>query len=374
MKQNITIFLFVMISTFCFSQEITQPPSGDNQHATVSQNMGMVKVTIDYNSPDVHGPQGEDRTGHIWGELVHFGFIDQGFGQSKAAPWRAGSNENTVITFSHDVKIGGKDMKAGTYGLFLEVEKEGIWTWIFSKNSTSWGSYFYDAKEDVLRVQTTAVDAPYTEWLTYGFDDRGPASTTAYLQWEKKRVPMKIEVSNINELYVAEMRKELRNYPGFSYQNWVSAAQFCVQNKIHLEEALTWAEIAISTPFVGEENFSTLQTKSMVLDALGRGAEAETVMDKAIKHPTANIQSIHQYGRTLLTAGKNQKALDVFKLNRQMHPKDMFTTSVGLARGYAAMGDKKNALKNWEVAIKNLPEDQKGNLKSYEAEVAKLKG
>ncbi|MEO7991810.1 MAG: DUF2911 domain-containing protein [Chryseolinea sp.] len=374
MKKNLTIFLFMLVSSFCFSQELTQPPSGDNQHSTVSQNIGLVTVIIDYNSPDVHGPQGEDRSGHIWGDLVHYGFIDQGFGQSKAAPWRAGSNENTTITFSHDVKVGGKDIKAGTYGVFLDVEKEGPWSWIFSKNHTSWGSYFYDAKEDAIRVQTTAVDAPYTEWLTYGFDDRGPSSATAYLQWEKKRVPFKIEVPNINELYVAEMRKELRSYPGFNYQNWTSAAQFCVQNKINLEEALMWADAAITTPFVGEENFNTLQTKSMVLDALGRSAESEVIMDKAIKHPTATMQSIHQYGRTLLAAGKNQKALDVFKLNKQLHPKDMFTTNVGLARGYTALGDKKNAIKNWEIAIKNLPEDQKGNLKAYEAELAKLKG
>lgn len=374
MKKNITFLLLMLASFVCFSQELTQPPSGDNQHSTVSQNIGLVTVTIDYSSPDVHGANGEDRSGHIWGELVHYGFIDQGFGTSKAAPWRAGSNENTTITFSHDVKIAGKDVKAGTYGLFLDVEREGPWSWILSKNSTSWGTYTYDPKEDALRVQTSAVDAPYTEWLTFGFDDRGPASTTAYLQWEKKRVPMKIEVPNVNDLYVAEMRKELRSYPGFNYQNWANAAQFCVQQKTNLEEALTWADAAISMPFIGEENFTTLQTKSMVLDVLGKGAESEAIMDKAIKHPTATMQAIHQYGKTLLTAGKNQKALDVFKLNRQLNPKDTFTTYVGLARGYTALGDKKNAIKNWEVAIKNLPGDQKANLKFYEGELAKLKG
>ena len=374
MKNNITILLFVLVSSICFAQELTQPPSGDNQRATVSQNIGMVTISIRYSSPDVHGPDGADRTGHIWGELVHYGFIDQGFGQSKAAPWRAGANENTTITFSHAVKIGGKNIMAGTYGVFLDVEREGSWSWIFSKNSTSWGSYFYDAKEDALRVQTTAVEVPYTEWLTYGFDDRGPNAATAYLQWEKKRIPFKIEVPNINELYVAEMRKELRSNPGFNYQNWTSAAQFCVQNKINLEEALIWAEVAVSTPYIGEENFNTLQTKSTVLDALGRGADAEAVMDKAIKHPSATMQSIDQYGKTLLAAGKNEKALEVFKLNKQMHLKDMFTTNVGLARGYTGVGNKKNAIKSWEIAIKNLPEDQKENLKEYQAELNKLKG
>ncbi|HPM31623.1 MAG TPA: DUF2911 domain-containing protein [Chryseolinea sp.] len=374
MKKIITSLLLMLGSFFCFSQELTQPPSGDNQHSTISQNIGLVKVTIDYNSPNVHGAQGEDRTGHIWGELVHYGFIDQGFGTSKAAPWRAGSNENTTITFSHDVKVGGKDIKSGTYGVFLDVEKEGEWNWIFSNNSTSWGSYTYDAKEDALRVPANAVEAPFTEWLTYGFDDRGPSSATAYLQWEKKRVPFKIEVPNVNELYVAEMRKELRAYTGFNYQNWASAAQFCVLHKVNLNEALTWADAAVSMPFIGVENFNTLQTKSMVLDALGKTAEADASMDKAIKHPTATVQSIHQYGRTLLAAGKKEKALEVFKLNKQLNPKDTFTTYVGLARGYTALGDKKNGIKNWEIVIKNLPADQKGNLKFYEGELAKLKG
>src|SRR4030095_11813380 len=117
------------------------------------------------------------------------------------------------ITFSHDVKVNGKDLKAGSYGLFLDVEKEGPWNWIFSKNTTSWGSFFYDVKDDALRVQSTATDAPYTEWLTYGFDDRLPGSLVVFLQWENKRISYKVEVPNINELYVEKMRGELRGTP-----------------------------------------------------------------------------------------------------------------------------------------------------------------
>lgn len=97
-------------------------------------------------------------------------------------------------------------------------------------------------------------------------------------------------------------------------------------------------------------------------------------MDKAIKQPTATMQALHQYGRSLLSAGKNQKALEVFKLNRQRNPEDKFTTYVGLARGYAANGDKKNAIKNWETAIKNVPENQKPFLNVFEEELRKLKG
>jgi predicted Zn-dependent protease len=101
--------------------------------------------------------------------------------------------------------------------------------------------------------------------------------------------------------------------------------------------------------------------------------EAQKTMDKAIAHATAGIFDLHQYGKKLLKDGNAKKALDVFKLNRQKHPEDTFVTYVGLARGYAANNDKKSAIKNWEIAIKNLPADQKPFLPQYEAELKKLK-
>jgi tetratricopeptide (TPR) repeat protein len=258
--------------------------------------------------------------------------------------------------------------------LFLAVEKDAPSTWIFSKNHTSWGSYFYDPKEDALRIPTQLQEAPYTEWLTFTFEDRQPNTATVVLQWENKKVPLKIDVPNADNLYVAKMREELRSSPGLNWRAWTQAAQFCAQRKINLEEALQWADYAINAPFVGEENFTTLQTKAMVLTAMGKETEAEVIMDKAIRQPTATVQAVHQYGRTLLDAGKKEKAMEVFKRNRQLHPEDTFTTYVGLARGYTAIGDKKNAIKNWETAIKNLPENQKANAAFYESELKKLKG
>jgi len=376
MKTLLSAILFLSVSSLALAQAITQPPSGDNQKASVTQWIGPVSVTINYNSPDVHGPNGEDRKGHIWGELVHYGFIDQGFGSSKAAPWRAGANENTTITFSHDVKIGGKELKAGTYGLFLDIEKEGNWNWIFSKNSSNWGSYFYTAKEDALRAATTPVDAAYTEWLTYGFEDRQAGSAVAYLQWENKKVPLKIEVPNVNQLYVDIIRKQLyaTALPASGMQeSWVSAANFCLRYKINLEEALTWADTAITDQYFGQKNFNTLSTKANVLTTLGRTEEANKVMDEAIEQPTATVQAVHQYGRQLLAAGNSTKALQIFQYNFKKHPEEKFTTYVGLARGYTAIGDKKNAIKNWETAIKNIPDNQKPNAALYEAEVKKLK-
>ena len=355
--------------------ELPQPPNGDNQKAVVSQWIGPVEISIAYHSPRVHF-KGAERTGHIWGELVPFGFFDDGFGPSKAQPWRAGANETTAITFSHDVKMEGKDVKAGTYGLFLATAKSGPWTWIFS-NNLGWGAYQYDPKNDVLRVDANPQDAPFTEFLTFGFDDRLPNAATAFVQWENKRVPFKIEVPNVNDIYAAQMRKQLQSWPGFDYRNWQSAAQFCADNKVNLEEALVWAEKAIKEPFrgavPGHEDFSTLQTKAAVLTAMGRESEADATMDKAMHLPGTDVTAVHQSGMRLLRAGRKEKAMEVFKFNAAQHPDEKFYTSVGLARGYAALGDKANAIKNWETALRNIPEGQKSNLPTYQKTLDDLK-
>lgn len=376
--KNVLLSTVLLCTALAAHAQLPTPPSGDNQKASVSQMIGLVNVTIDYSSPDVHAPNGEDRKGKIWGtDVAHYGYIDQGFGTSKAAPWRAGANENTTIRFSHDVTIGGKQVKAGTYGLFLALEKEGPWTWILNKDINSWGSYFYNPELDVVRVQATPQEAEYTEWLTYSFDDRQRSSAIAYLQWENKRVGFKIEVPNVNELYVAAIEEKLRGTTvGFTHESYLTAAQFCAQNKVKLEQGLAWADYAISDGFVGREDFTSLSTKAQVLIAMGRDADAEVVMDKAIKHATASVPAIHQYGRSLLSAGKTQKAMEVFTLNaaKAKTADEKFTTSVGLARGYTATGDKKNAIKYWEAAIKSIPENQKQNLSFYEGELKKLKG
>src|SRR5713101_8971816 len=125
MKFTFGAVLFLM-SAFAFGQEtseLSMLPNGDNERAEVSQWIGPVRISIEYHSPHVHNPPTNDRTGRIWGELVHYGFFDEGFGPTKGAPWRAGANESTSISFSHDVKVEGKDLRAGTYALFLQLEK-----------------------------------------------------------------------------------------------------------------------------------------------------------------------------------------------------------------------------------------------------------
>src|ERR1700690_2202483 len=104
-------------SLFAQFERMTLPPSGNNQKASVTQFIGPVKVTIDYSSPAVHGPDGKDRRGQIWGKLVPCGMTALGFRGGKPSPWRGGANENTVITVSDPVTIEGQTLAAGRYGL-----------------------------------------------------------------------------------------------------------------------------------------------------------------------------------------------------------------------------------------------------------------
>src|ERR1043165_4694138 len=114
---------------------LATPPRGNNQRATVNQQIGPVRVSIDYSSPAVHGPDGKDRRGQIWGKLVPYGLADLGFGNGKPDPWRAGANENTVFEVSDAVSIEGKRLPAGRYGLHMIAGPEE-WTVIFSDRNS----------------------------------------------------------------------------------------------------------------------------------------------------------------------------------------------------------------------------------------------
>jgi hypothetical protein len=358
----------LFITAVASGQGVTLPPSGANQKSSVTQWIGPVKVTIDYSSPDVHSPTGEDRRGKIWGQLVPWGAPDTAFGTCTECPWRAGANENTVFTTSHDVKINGQDLKAGSYGVHMIPAQSGDWTLIFSKNSASWGSFFYDPSEDALRVMVQPSKAEFNEWLTYEFIDRKGDQATAALKWEEIQVPFTISVPNATDLYIARISDELRSSPGFQWQNWNAAAQYALQQKRY-DQALEWATAATSRTFIGQENFNTLSTLADAQEAKGMTADAKATREKAFNHPTATAIDLHQYARQQLTRGNKQEAIRVWELNAKRFP-NAWPVHVGLARGYSAAGKYKQALRHAKLALAQAPDDI--NKRSLEAAVKKL--
>lgn len=182
---NIFIFLVLFLSASTWAQEKKPRLS---LKASVSQTIGTdTQITIVYSRPGVKGRK-------IWGDLVPWGFAkDPERPNIKPFPWRAGANENTTIEFSKDVTVNGKDLPAGKYGLHM-IPGEKEFVIIFSKTNDAWGSFSYDQANDALRITVTPTEAPYEEWLRYGFDDLAGTSATAYLQWEKKRIPFTIAI------------------------------------------------------------------------------------------------------------------------------------------------------------------------------------
>ena len=111
MKYALAAAMFLIFPMMALGQETSElatPPNGDNERAEVSQWIGPVRISIDYHSPRVHNPVNNDRTGHIWGELVHYGFVDEGFGPTKGAPWRAGPTRARLSPFPMTLRSKAK--------------------------------------------------------------------------------------------------------------------------------------------------------------------------------------------------------------------------------------------------------------------------
>lgn len=335
MKSNIILVcigIFSLNTAFC--QIIL--PSGVNKKATVSEWVGITKVEITYNRPAVNG-----REGKIWGDLVHYGFADLKYGTSKAAPWRAGANENTTIEFSTEVLIEGKPLAAGKYGFFVAMGPEKA-VLIFSNYNSAWGSFYYDAKDDALRVEVPVAPMEDSrERLTYEFSDQTDDSATIALVWEKIKIPFRIAV-DLPTLQIASFRKEFNSGSFYQYwQNMHTAANYCLMNTINLEEGLSWAERSIHTYF-GEANFKTLSTYAGLLEKLDRKKEADSVMAKAL--PMGKVDDIFQYGVDLARINKSKEAFEVLKANFDKYP-DTDYGILGMAMGFYAIKNKEEAIK-----------------------------
>jgi len=324
-------------------------PNGYTKKAVVAEQVGLTQVTITYHRPAVRG-----REGKIWGQVVHKGFIDQGFGNGKPAPWRAGANENTTIEFDNDVKVEGQTLPKGKYGVFIAYDpSESIV--IFSRRSDAWGSFFYDEKEDVLRVKVKPQPIERSvENLKYEFSNQTPNSAVIALSWEKLSIPFKVEVDYLKQQLDA-LVAESQNPSGFTSQGLTVAASWCLQNDYQLEKGLEWATQASSPKFPGDPtSFPALSTKALILDKLGRTDEAAAVVKTALQFGT--VVELQQLGRQLLAAKKSQAALEVFQFNYNKSP-NQFMTLAGMARGLSANGEYAKALEFANKALQLAPND-----------------
>jgi tetratricopeptide (TPR) repeat protein len=349
------IFLFVFSSFLATSQTNLNLslPRVPSPAASVSQTIGISSVSVKYSRPSVKGRE-------VWGALVPYGWNVQGFGLGNSAPWRAGANENSVLHLSHNATIEGHQVPAGDYGLFFAVNKDNTGEVILSKEYRSWGSFFYDPKFDEMRANINLKPAPFTELLTYDFNNVTKTSAELDLTWEKLQFPVRIEF-DVDKIVMENANEELKSTAGFSWQGYANAANYALTNKLadDYDRALKWADQSIAI----NSNFTDLSIKSNLLKEMGKAVEAEAIMKDAVVVATEN--ELNNYGYQLLANKEQDKALEVFVLNTQRNPKSANTFD-SLGEAYALKGDKKNAIINFKRSLAlNPPAATKANSEKY---------
>lgn len=341
MRKIFTSFLLCISASGLFCQGITVPRT-PSPEASVSQTIGISTVTISYSRPSVKGRV-------VWGVLVPYGWNKQSFGNQAEAPWRSGANENTVLTLSHPATIEGKQVPAGSYGLFFTINKDNTGEVVLSKDYRSWGSFWYNAAQDVLRAPIRIRDIAHTEILTCDFINLDKNSGELVLSWEKKQFPVKIQFA-VDDIVMANAAEELKSTTGFSWQGYSSAANYALQNKVNTDQAMGWIDRAIAQ----NKSFATLRIKSGLLKEKGKTAESESLMKEALAIATET--ELNAYGYQLIAQGELDKSIEILTLNTVRYPKSANTWD-SLGEAYALKGDKPNAIKNFKKSLSMNPPD-----------------
>jgi hypothetical protein len=287
--------LLVALSASAARAQLRTPrPS---QKASVMQTVGVTDITITYSRPGVKG-----RT--IWGDppagaAATAATLDDARTRAKDAVivpyghvWRAGANEATQFAVTDDVLINGQPLKAGTYSLHA-IPGKNEWTIIFNSDAGQWGSFSYDEKKDVLRVQVKPQTAPDTqEWLLYTFDPVGETSARVNIRWEKIVVPFTVEVKDVKALAMEKVRAAVASAKADDWRTPLQAANYVLVNNLsNTDEAMQWLDKSLKT----KETFGNLYTKARVLGGMGKAAEAVATAEKALamgKAPNSGVDPV----------------------------------------------------------------------------------
>ena len=252
MRKAAFVFSLVLVFTvISFAQDFRTPrPSPD---ATVSQYVGVTKITIDYSSPAV-----KDRK--IWGELVPFGEV-----------WRTGANEATTITFTDAVSINGNELAGGTYAIHC-IPNANEWEIIFSKDVPVDGSSTLDPKKEALRIKVRSEEHHFMERMTFLLTDATDNSVNVVLAWEKLKVAFKVDVKT-QDLTFQKARD------AFKWNQLMAAATYSLDQNTNIEEGYKW----IQDSSLINENYWNTRILAQYYAKMNKKSEAVSTMEKAIE-------------------------------------------------------------------------------------------
>ena len=317
------LLLLLMPGLVAHAQNLKVPRA--SPAASVSQTVGVTDITVSYSRPSIGGRQ-------VWGALVPYGDV-----------WRAGANENTTVAFSTEVKVGGKLLKAGTYGLhIIPTAKE--WTVAFSTMASAWGSFTYDPKEDAARLTLTPrANATSEESLSYRFDAPTETKVTLVMTWEKLSLPIDIEVDTPKQT-MASIRTELRGLAQFDDRELSAAAAYWLKANGPVDEGLKLADKAIAR----HPTYVNQVVKAGFLEKQGNAKAAEELRAKA--KAGATEAELNQAAYTLMGDKKIDEALGLFRFNVEHNP-DSWNANDSLGEALLVKGDKVNAAASYKKAL-----------------------
>lgn len=226
-------------------------------NATVGQTIGATHVTIHYSRPAVRGRQ-------VFGDLQKYGEV-----------WRLGANEATTVTFTHDVTIEGKPLKAGTYAL-MAIPNSDRWTIIVNSHANQWGAYAYKPEHDLLRVDVTPVSAPHQEQFSLSFEDITHTSATLNIRWHGVRVPVRIETNTAANVRALMTEKVASTKDGKEYY-WFARQAY--GSDFMIDEAIEWAKKSLEY----EQSYDRLAIMARLQAKAGNYPEAVAYAERALK-------------------------------------------------------------------------------------------
>lgn len=176
--KKLLISTLLVTSVFGYSQYAMPTAS---PRAKVEQQFSVSKITVDYGRPAVKNRK-------TFGELVPYGQV-----------WRAGANSSTKITFGQPVNFGGKNVAAGTYGLFvMPTDKE--WTVILNKDSQSWGTA-YDEKLNVIDIKVPIQKlTEKQEVFEISLNPVGDHALDMVMKWDNVKATVPIKAENTDKM------------------------------------------------------------------------------------------------------------------------------------------------------------------------------
>lgn len=256
MKKLLLAFAVIAMTFNAEAQIETPQPS---PFAKVEQKVGLTDVTLEYSRPSM-------RDREIFGNLVPYGKM-----------WRLGANDNTNITFSDDVMVGGKSLKAGTYAIFASPNKSN-WEIVFYNDPSNWGlPKMLDESKIAAKVTAEVMDLPMNiETLTIGFGDLTNDSATMAIMWAKTSVAVKIEVPT-DKTVAASIEKAMNGPTAGDY--YASAVYYSQAGK-DIEKSKMWMEKAMS--MIEKPAFYQLRQQSLIYAQAGDKQKAIDTAKKSL--------------------------------------------------------------------------------------------